>query len=289
VPRLPIVLSLALAGTAQASIFFTQPGNPGDNSYPDAPTRHYSIEEDGTGFVQLPDIEVGGVGTAVSAIALAPDGSMVGFEYVLGQGSRPIAIDPTTGVATLLGPGTFVPQDVTGAAFDPDGTLWVIDVDNLVVDTFDTATGTFGGTPIDLPLFTQPINGGDLAFDHLGNCFMAVSTVINGLSALYTCDLDDGSFELVDTFTQTGFVDNTPTQLSTAGLAFSLSPETCEPVMMVSDGLNVDEIGIVTPGTAEATWVGGPRDQHLVVEPARSRRLRVRGAGARLPRQLRGA
>lgn len=249
-----VVGALTLApSVAGATIYIINPTQEGGELAPGDTTRLFSIEEDGTGFTDLGYVTLGGADVGIGAIAMDSFGTVYGFTYdrFTGQ-SVLVVIDEGTGVATPVGAGTPVLADLTGAAFDRDGRLWVYDRDDQSIAEFDITTLSLVGTPLPIP---APVNtnGGDLAFDLDGNCYFQGTVFGNTSTPLYACNLDDGTFTDLGTWTRAGaWVD--PGH-SFSGIAMSLDPATCEPLFLGSDGYGIDELAELDIATMTANHV----------------------------------
>lgn len=249
-----IVGALALTPSlAGATIYIVNPTQQGGELEPGDATRFFSIEEDGTSFTDLGFITQGGSDVGIGSIASDSLGNLYGFTYDrLTDQSVLVTIDEATGVATPVGAGTPVDADLTGAAFDRDGRLWVYDREVQSVYEFDIATLAGVGVPIPVP---DPINinGGDLAFDLDGNCYFQGTVFGNSSTPLYTVDLEAGSFTSLGTWTRAGAWAEAGNSFS--GIAYSLDPNTCEPVFLGSDGYVIDELAELDIATMTANHV----------------------------------
>jgi tetratricopeptide (TPR) repeat protein len=175
-----------------ASIYLSVPGLVGLDRYPAVPTALYVVDETSARLRLLGEVREGGVAVAVSAIATDPDGVLHGFVYDRDSGTRLVTIDARTTTATPVGAGAPIAQRLTGAAFDPEGTLWVIVQDDKSIREFDLASHTLVGPTLKLP--EAPLIGGaDLAFDRDGVCYFLGAYTrgywsTQNSTPLYTCD-----------------------------------------------------------------------------------------------------
>ena len=242
-----------------ASIYFSVPGLAGRDRHPSVPTALYVVDETTARLRLLGEVREGGVAVAVSAIASDPDGVLHGFVHDLDIGTRLVTLDPRTTTATPIGDGAPIPQILSGAAFDPEGVLWVIVQDDKSIREFDLATHALVGEAIKLP--EAPLIGGaDLAFDRDGVCYFigayARSDHTTKTSTpLYTCDLTAGTFTSLGRLTGVGFEDNIERQFSPSGLAFSLR-EDCSEVFMTNDGHGAEEVARIDLRDMTATATG---------------------------------
>ena len=239
---------LCTAASAHAAIYLSNPrtiGSGGNDADWRAPTALFSIDESTGLTTTLPDVTLGGQDVIVTALALTAGGELYGFLYDNDLGSRLATIDTATSEATLVGAGSFFAGEINGAAFDRNGRLWVVDFAdpaNPSFDEFDIANLSLAGNGFLLPESANLL-GGDITFDLDGQCYFIGTLSGNSQTKLYTCDVVGRSFtELSDVVTQ-GFVDNPTNVFSPSGMAFSLDPVTCEPVLMAIDGNNIDEVG----------------------------------------------
>ncbi|MEM9453807.1 MAG: myxococcus cysteine-rich repeat containing protein [Myxococcota bacterium] len=249
-----LVGALTLApSVADATIYIVNPTPEGGAAVPGDTTRFFSIEEDGTGFTDLGFVTVGGANTGVGAIAMDSFGTIYGFTYDRFTGlSTLVTVDPATGAATAVGAGTPVLADLTGAAFDRDGRLWVYDRGDQSIYEFDIMTLSGVGAPLPIPA-PGSTNGGDLAFDLDGNCYFQGTVPNNSSTPLYACDLDAGTFTNLGTWTRAGAWADPGHSFS--GMAFSLEPNTCEPMLLGSDGYAIDELAELDITTMTADHV----------------------------------
>ena len=243
-----------------ASIYLSVPGLVGLDRYPAVPTALYVVDETSARLRLLGEVREGGVAVAVSAIATDPDGVLHGFVYDRDSGTRLVTIDARTTTATPVGAGAPIAQRLTGAAFDPEGTLWVIVQDDKSIREFDLASHTLVGPTLKLP--EAPLIGGaDLAFDRDGVCYFLGAYTrgywsTQNSTPLYTCDLVAGTFTSLGRLTGVDFEDNSERQFSPSGLAFSLR-EDCSEVFMTNDGHGAEEVARIDLGDMTATATGG--------------------------------
>ncbi len=216
------------------TVYFTAPANGLPIEYPGVPTRLYTI--DGEGNLQLlGDILLDGEPIAVSAIALSPDGTLVGFQHrAVPIGSRLITIDPDTATAVVT--GEYVDAYIDGAAFAPDGTLYVTDDGNNQVRVYD---GGLGAVVLDYP---EPFLGADIAIDLDGSCYLTGVGPDFTQYPLYACDLEAGTTESLGAYTDNpGFDSDGHTTIP--AMAFSYDPATCSSRLYAFDSYSVDELG----------------------------------------------
>ena len=216
------------------TVYFTAPANGLPIEYPGVPTRLYTI--DGEGNLQLlGDILLDGEPIAVSAIALSPDGTLVGFQHrAVPIGSRLIIIDPDTATAVVT--GEYVDAYIDGAAFAPDGTLYVTDDGNNQVRVYDDG---LGAVVLDYP---EPFLGADIAIDLDGSCYLTGVGPDFTQYPLYACDLEAGTTESLGAYTDNpGFDSDGHTTIP--AMAFSYDPATCSSRLYAFDSYSVDELG----------------------------------------------
>jgi len=242
-----------------AGIYLSVPGLVGLDRYPAVPTALYVVDETTARLRLLGEVREGGVAVAVSAIATDPDGVLHGFVYDRDSGTRLVTIDARTTAATPVGDGAPIAQRLTGAAFDPEGTLWVIVQDDKSIREFDLASHTLVGPTLKLP--EAPLIGGaDLAFDRDGVCYFLGAYTrgywsTQNSTPLYTCDLVAGTFTSLGRLTGVDFEDNSERQFSPSGLAFSLR-EDCSEAFMTNDGHGAEEVARIDLRDMTATATG---------------------------------
>jgi len=182
-------------------------------------------------------ITVNGAERPIEAIALIPGGALYGF--VPGDDfTFVVTIDPETAEATyVLGPDgdpLAIEDYVFGAGTAPDGTMYVLLFNELVVAPFDGMT--FGEPVAELP---ARMDFGDIAFDLDGRCYLVGVTFDGDPIGLHTCDLDTGAIEPLDDEAVGFDVDPAP-----AGLAFGPGPDVCAASLYGFETRDADEIGI---------------------------------------------
>lgn len=206
-----VVLVIGVADGAFATVYVSNPRNPGTDARISDPTTLLSINEDGSGLSTIGNVTIttDNVTKEVAIISIAMDavGTLYGFEYVHGSGSRLVEIDSNDASTTVVGNGTFVPGQLNGAAFDRNGNLWVLVFDNVsrngVLRGFDISTLSLTGNAVDIPEKAS-VSGGDIAFDLAGTCWF-IGTYKNGDSRantntpLYTYDFNTATFSLYRT------------------------------------------------------------------------------------------
>lgn len=183
-------------------------------------------------------IRVEGQLRAVEAIALIPGGALYGF--VPGDDyTYVVTIDPETAEATYVpGPGgdpLEIEDYIFGAGTAPDGTIYVMLFNELVVAPFDGQT--FGDPVAELP---DRIDFGDIAFDLDGRCYLIGVTFDGDALGLHACDLDAGTFEPLDD-EAVGFDDE---PVAPAGLAFGPGSDPCVASLYGFETRALDEIGV---------------------------------------------
>jgi len=194
-----VLASFALAGHAHATIFGVKTcgSDPQCGSVPSgAPAELFSFQEDGSLFMDLGTVQLSGQSIDVDGLAHSPTHGLMGFE-LQSDGSRLIAINPTTAEATAIGP-LLSSRDIRGAVFDTTGVLWALDAAADVVVQVDPLTGTLLGTPTSLAFGGTPFNltnGSDIAVRHDGTFFVSDS------SRIFTLDVGSGGLTLLHTET----------------------------------------------------------------------------------------
>ncbi len=225
------------------TVYFSAPASVVPNTMPGTPTRLYTV--DGEGALQLlGDILLDGEPIRVSALAVSPDGQLWGFEFVpadpldleAGGVSRLLLIDPDTATAMVMDAGA--PTYIDGAAFDPDGNLWVMDALNQQVRGYDLELG-IGPSVLDYP---ENFLGSDIAFDADGNCYLTGVDVPFEQFDVYTCDLMAGTAESLGEPPSAGGFDN-GNDSTIPAIAFAYDSVTCEQRLYAFDSLSIDELG----------------------------------------------
>ena len=211
-------------------IFFTVPDLDGGT------TTLAGVDADGA-VRSIGDITGGGDPLLVSALAMSPAGELVGF-VPDGDSSIVVVIDATTAEATPYGGGdpTTIPIVVWGAAFGPDGTLFLVGSDNILYGISPVLDGiTIVAAPLQLPF---EISDGDIAFDADGNCYFdAIDPEDNDLG-LFACDFVAGTVEPIPAVSE-GF----DAPLGASGLAFGAGDDICLGSLYAIDAGGVEEVG----------------------------------------------
>lgn len=118
-----------------------------------APTNLFAFKEDGSRFIDIGPVALGGNGIDADALALSPRYGLLAFELKKSNGvtisSSLISIDRNTAQASVIGQ-PLNGRDLRGAVFDHADRLWVLDAANNEVLQIDPATGAIVGTPLKL-------------------------------------------------------------------------------------------------------------------------------------------
>jgi hypothetical protein len=211
-------------------LYFTVP-DADREPFPGQPTLLYTLGPDDRPRLIGP-ITLDGVAEAVSAIALSPQGELIGF--IEGQGTLVVTIDPITAIADPGPVPVVLPTLVAGAAFAPDGRLWVLDLfDQLARPLDDGALGP--------PSFAFPdeLGGADLIFDGDGRCYFTGVTFAGAPAGLHRCDVNAGTLEPIGDWQDQGF----DAIALPSGLAVGPSADPCTATLYAIDGGGEEEIG----------------------------------------------
>ncbi len=202
-----LVTGLASSPSAQASIFglkscgSNSPGFCGsgiiDGSLP--PTNLFSFQEDGSNFLDIGAVTLGGSGIDADALALSATYGLLAFELQKSGsttiGSTLISINSDTAMASSIG-STLNGRDIRGAVFDHSDTLWAIDAANDEILEINSTTGAVVGTPFGLTLGGNPYdlsNVSDIAVRRNGNFYLTDQ------SDFFTMDIQSGALTLLNT------------------------------------------------------------------------------------------
>ncbi len=202
-----LVAGLTLSPSAQANIFglkscgSNSPGFCGsgiiDGSLP--PTNLFSFQEDGSEFLDIGAVTLGGSGIDADALALSATYGLLAFELQKSGsttiGSTLISINSDTAVASSIG-STLNGRDIRGAVFDHSDTLWAIDAANDEILEINSTTGAVVGTPFGLTLGGNPYdlsNVSDIAVRRNGNFYLTDQ------SDFFTMDIQSGALTLLNT------------------------------------------------------------------------------------------
>ncbi|MEZ4435269.1 MAG: thrombospondin type 3 repeat-containing protein [bacterium] len=211
-------------------VYFTVP-DADREPFPGVPTLLYTLDR-ANQPVLIGPVTLDGNPEAVSAIALSPDGVLTGF--IEGEGTRVVTIDPLTATADAGPAPIILPTLVTGAAYAPDGRLWVLDL-------FEQRARPLDGEALGPPAFSFPqeLGGADLAFDGDGHCYFTGVTFDGQPAGLYRCDVDDATLEPLGGDDR-GFDDD---HALPSGLAPAPSADPCVATLLAIDAGAGDEIG----------------------------------------------
>jgi hypothetical protein len=223
----------------ERTFYFTTPAQSG-NPTPAAPTRLYATNAAGQPQL-LGDITVDGVPVIVTAIALTTGGTLIGFMFdPAGPTSTAIVIDPDTAIGVRVDAPP-APVHVIGAGYDPQNRLWVLDRTNQQIREYTQ----LGGLEAPLMPFPVQLDGGDIAFDQNGDCYLTGDSLNGDVQRdLYRCDLAARTTTSLGPLSVQGFVDGVG-GVFVSGMAFSLDDETCESTLFALDGKAIDELGVI--------------------------------------------
>ena len=213
-----MVAVLALASRADATIFGVKTCGSDPlcgNVISAPPARLFSFQEDGSLFTDIGTVQLNGQSIDVDGLAVSQTYGLLGFE-IQASGSQLVSINPTTAVATTVGP-VLTSREIRGAVIDRTGVLWVLDSAADAVLQIDPLTGAEVGTPTSLTSSGVQVDlasGTDIAIRHDGAFIIS-----NGNEIL---SVDIGTGELTLLLTETA-LEPGPTSANPfyAGLAFT--------------------------------------------------------------------
>ena len=225
--------------------WFSVPDGP-DPAAPSPPTR--LVAWDGVRSTIVGDITLDDHDVAVTALALDPAGRMFGFAFDPAMpSSTPIGIDPATGRAAAVGEPLV--GRIEGAAFAPDGTLYVMDHTRREVRSYPDDVLAFAYPDA---LGRDPASGADIAFDNDGQCILTGSVAAgpapDGMveqGEIYRCDVEAGTVEPIGMPRSFGFLD-ADGLAATGALAFAYDEQTCALRLHALDGRADDEMAFVS-------------------------------------------
>ena len=126
------------------------------------PTTMFWFDENGANYRELPRVTLGGVEIEADGLALSPQGGLFAFQVNTGGGSRLLSLNPTTAVATAIGP-VLSGRDLRAATFTLSGRLLVFDYTQRQLLEIDPVTGGQVGSGVPLSTIGDfTTSGGDL-------------------------------------------------------------------------------------------------------------------------------
>lgn len=209
---LAAALSLLPALAASADVWGIK-SNASSGGLSNAPAWLYRFAENGSSFVDIGAIHVGGAQVDADALAMASPSDIYAFEIGI-AGSRLLRLDPLTAAATPVG-DYHVGRDIRGAVMIGQAQVLAVDVAANQLLRVDAASGTIVAAPVNVDLDLE--DGVDIAFrPQTGQYYL--SRYETG-AAFYTVDIATGATALQfldtagDVWTTVPF---------TPGIAFSL-------------------------------------------------------------------
>jgi hypothetical protein len=126
-----VLLGLLCAHVADGAVLYGLK-SAADNGGSAPPTLLFQSDLAGSHLVNLGAVTLNGADIEADALAASTAYGLLGFQQTT-AGSRLMQIDPTTAVATLIGPPLFG-REIRGATLTGQGDLWAVDVvhDDLV-------------------------------------------------------------------------------------------------------------------------------------------------------------
>ena len=203
--------SLVAWAPARAEVWGVKTHDP--ESGPPATLFHFA--EDGSSFVAVAPVTLGGTEIDVDGLAVRTDGSLFGFQLDAG-GSRLISINPATAAAQAIG-STLAGRDIRGASFTRSGALLVLDSAQEQLLQINPADGSVIGQPVRLTQGGNPYpdlsNLTDIAERGDGTLFVCD---YSGLTGAKVFTLNSSTGALTTLFTDTD-------DIGLVGAAFSAS------------------------------------------------------------------
>jgi hypothetical protein len=166
-------------------------------SGPPSTLFHYS--ESGSGFQAVAPVTLDGTQIDVDGLAMSALGDLYAFA-LSGAGSRLIAIDKTTAIATAVGP-VLPSRMIRGAVISQSGQLLVLDTATNQLLEISLSTGAVIGAGVSLTLSDVPFTlstGCDIA-QHRDGAFIVISE-----RTFYRLDVSSGALTLLYTDTNPG-------------------------------------------------------------------------------------
>lgn len=113
------------------------------------PTTLFWFDENGTGYRELPRVKLAGADIEADGLAMSPRGELFAFQVNTGGGSRLLSLDPSTAVATAIGP-VLTGRNIRGATFTLSGRLLAFDYALRELLEINPATGLQIGAAVAL-------------------------------------------------------------------------------------------------------------------------------------------
>lgn len=187
-------LACCLATPANAMLMGLKSAAPTDGSS-SAPTSLFSFNADGTGFAEIRRYDLD-----LDALAINGSGDVYAFQRTTSTDTRLVKLSDNNSWDMLFDPFA---RDIRGAAFGPDGRLWVVDAQANEVFAIDASTGTIDAASI------QGLNKNGEAFnlsDASDIAFRADGTAyLSDGANFYTLDIMTGLLTLSFTDTSNAY------------------------------------------------------------------------------------
>ncbi len=113
------------------------------------PTTLFYFNENGSNFLNLGYVTLGGVEIEADGLAMSPAGGLFAFQMNTSGGSRLLSLNPTTAVATVVGP-VLTNRNLRGATFTLSGRLLAFDYALRELIEVNATTGEQVGAGIPL-------------------------------------------------------------------------------------------------------------------------------------------
>lgn len=161
------------------------------------PTHLFTFEEDGSTFVDVGAVKVGGSDIDSDGLAYSSTLGLFGFQLhksgTTTTGASLISINATTATATTVG-SLLDGRDIRGAVFDVNDHLYALDASANALLRVDPTTGNLIGTGISLALGGNPFDVSDvsdLAVDRNGSYWLA------DIASIYSLNIVTGELTLM--------------------------------------------------------------------------------------------
>lgn len=155
-----------------------------------APTTLFHFDEIGANFRELGRVTLAGTDIEADGLAMSPNGGLFAFQVDAVGGSRLLALNSTSAVASVVGP-VLTGRNIRGATFTLSGRLLAFDFARAELIEVNPASGVVVGAAVPLAIDLNAGTAGDLTELPDGSLVFAYS------QSLYRLDPRSGTLGLM--------------------------------------------------------------------------------------------